>query len=428
MSHNRGLMGVRTGAAFLAVVVYLSLLPTQVFAASATATDVYPSTEVPTGVRVSFIVAPSGFTLPSYQVVDSFPGGVTTANINQSGNFSWTPNKDHIGSHGITVTISDAEGNTATVTKTITVIAAAKLTASTPTPGAAVAIGAPVSFSITPSGFFSPTYTLSDSFPSSSLRGSNLSTAGAFSWTPLPQDAGLHTITITAQDSYGTSASVPVDITVLPPASVSLIQVTPGLSVPASTTLTFLATTTGLVAPVFTVTDTSGSPSKTIAVDTIGKVSWTPSPNEFGTHPLNVVATDSGGRSASAKLTISVTAPLPTPPPVVAAQELAPVSNEPAPVAVPTQIASKAPQAPASAVASRQKSASTAEAKTKPTPTPEPVPSTLAYPTASPAAPHVVIPTTTPIEIVAIETPSFAQFIAQSIGALFRPIFRIFGK
>ena len=300
---------------FLSVAL-LCAAPTLVFASASAAIGAFnPSTAnntVGIGIPISFSMITSGFTNPTYYLVDSFPGGVTTVNIDSQGNFHWTPNKDNVGAHTLTVTVSDSQGNSANASKTITVIAPT-VSASDPLPGSTVRFGTPVSFTLSSTGFSAPTYTVGDGSQNSSATPSNFSSGtNTFTWTPIFQDIGVHTFTITARDSQNTSVLTKT-ITVEGTPSISVVGLLPGNSVPAKSTLTFSVTTTSFTSPTVTVVDqfylNSTTASSTLTMDASHHVSWTPVYNDLGVHTFMVSATDSAGHAASTQFSVTVGPP-----------------------------------------------------------------------------------------------------------------------
>ena len=309
---------------------------------TASIVGLYPGAEVPIGATVSFSIISNGFSSPTYYLVDSFAGGATSGNIDSSGNFSWTPNKDNVGTHGLTISVSDAQGDSATVSQQIIVDGAASLSIQSLSPSASVNIGNPVTFSVSPSGLFNPTYTVGDSFLNSSLQNYALNASGQFNWTPIAQDIGIHTIAIHAKDQYGNTVSTSVTITVLPTAAVFFTNLAPGTSVNANSILTFIASSTGFISPTYTLSDSFYSiGTSTMSIDSSsGKASWTPVYNDIGSHTITVTATDSTGRSGKATIGIAVLSPLPA----SATQTVTPATSTPTPTPT-TQAA--APAAPA---------------------------------------------------------------------------------
>jgi hypothetical protein len=416
---------------FLLVLFFLFALPMSAFAASASVGALYPAAEVPAGARVTFSMITSGFTNPTFYLTDSFPGGATSVNIDANGNFSWTPNKDDAGSHTLTVTVSDAQGDTASASQTITVDGAASLAISAPNPSAAVSIGVPVSFSVSASGLLYPAYTVSDSFSGSSMQSYALNASGAFSWTPIAQDIGTHTVVVTAKDSYGNTASASTAITVLPSALVSVVKVAPGTTLNAGQTLTFVATTTGFINPAFAVTDSSGGTVSTssVVIDATGNASWTPQSTDVGTHPLRIVVSDSGGRSASAALTVTVLPPLPAAPTAATSSTAA---ASPSPSTAAPQPAASAPQAQQ---ATQHAAAPSAAAQTQPAPsaTQDAFQQTQTQPAFTdsfvPNPVYVSSPssaTVTPSAAVPSAPSSFGAYIVESIVTFFTSILNLF--
>ena len=331
-------------------------------AGTASIAGLYPAAEVPIGATVTFSINTSGFTNPTYYLVDSFPGGATSGNVDSSGNFSWTPNKNETGTHTLTITVSDSQGNSASVSQQIIVDGTPTLSIQSLVPGTSVNIGTPITFSVSSYGLFSPTYAAGDSFSNSSLMQSAMNGAGVFSWTPIAQDAGAHTITVTAKDAYSNTATVSTPLTVFPPTSISITGLSPGASVNAGNTFSFTATSTGFFNPAYNVWDAFNgvSTSTTMIVGPTGNTSWTPVYNDIGVHAISLVASDNTGRSATTTVSITVLPPLPAP----VTQTVAPATSTSTPA---TQTA--APAAPAkSQTTSTQTPASVGTKKTTPPP------------------------------------------------------------
>lgn len=429
---------LRSHVCLVALLGVLSLHPAVVSAAEADVTDPYPGATVPAGVHVSFIVTGSGFTArPTFYLVDSFAGGATSVNIDAGGNFSWTPNKDDIGSHTFTITLTDPDGNTASVSPTVTVIAAPTLSISDPSPAAAVPVGTMVSVTVSTDGLFSPTFSAIDPTPSSSAHGKPL-LGSTFSWTPIHQDVGTHTITIKATDSFGSEASDTFDVTVLGPASVSIEALEPGSSVHAGSILSFLGSASGFVDPWFAVTDDfSGISTSTFSVDG-SSISWTPQPNDFGTHVLHVGAHDSAGRAATTTVTIKVLEALPA--------EAAPAASVEPTSATTTSTPAATSAQPSRAKSTRASTGSAPSAKVSP-PTTAAAPSeksyaiktesqtesspgtavTMAYPSA-PLSPEPLVIVEDEPAIVVQPTPSFGEFLWDSVTSFFASVLGLFGR
>lgn len=173
-----------------------------------------PGTSLSAGTTVSFSIATTGFTSPSYSVSDSFGGSsVTSGDINSSGVFSWTPTNGDVGTHNLTIYVNDSSGHSGNVTLALTV-QTPNLAITSIYPGSVVSPGEPLSFTVASQGFTSPSYTLSDSFSGTSITNSDINSSGSFEWTPDATQDGTHTITVYATDSYGHSANTSITIDV----------------------------------------------------------------------------------------------------------------------------------------------------------------------------------------------------------------------
>lgn len=95
---------------------------------------VSPSTSVPIGTWVVFNATADNFSSPNFTVSDSFSGtSVQSGFISTSGDFSWKPVANDIGTHVITVTAYDSAGHTGTTQVTLTVVPADSTTTTTTT-------------------------------------------------------------------------------------------------------------------------------------------------------------------------------------------------------------------------------------------------------------------------------------------------------
>ena len=96
-----------------------------------------------------------------------------------------------------------------------------------------VMLGGQATFTITPTGFTNPTYTLSDSFAGTTAISADINSSGVFTWTPALTDVGLHSITVVATDLYGHSASTTAQISVSQAAAVApAVTTTPSYVLP----------------------------------------------------------------------------------------------------------------------------------------------------------------------------------------------------
>ncbi len=269
-----------------------------------------PSSVVNVGQAVSFSVVQSGFTNPTYSLSDSFSGStVSNSNINSSGNFSWTPAVQDVGSHTITITVSDSYGHSANASESLMINSALSVSIQSISPGTTINPGQYLTFSGVGSGFSNPSYAVNDSFSGSTISSSNINSGGYFSWTPTARDSGTHNITVTITDSSGRSAYSMQSITVQG-SGVVIQGLTPGPNVAIGNSVTFTAYAPGFTNPAYTISDSFGGStiSNSAINSSSGYFSWTPSANELGTHTITVWATDPSGHSASVSQQISVQA------------------------------------------------------------------------------------------------------------------------
>ncbi|MFA5889131.1 MAG: peptidoglycan-binding protein [Candidatus Paceibacterota bacterium] len=268
--------------------------------------NLFPSTSVNAKQTVFFNAFATGFTNPTYYASDSvYNSSMTATNMNASGGFSWTPREFDAGSHVITVLVTDSAGHRATATQTITV-GVATTTITLLSPGNTVASKQNVTFKVTPTGFTNPTHAVSDSVSGSSIGNGNINGLGIFSWTPTINDLGTHLITIKTSDTSGNTSTISQQITVTSP-KIEILSVNPGTAVNVGTILSFIATSTGLTNPNYTITDSlSGTSVSKSSRATTGGFSWTPKGNDLGSHTIRILAMDNYGSSANGEVLVTV--------------------------------------------------------------------------------------------------------------------------
>jgi len=275
-----------------------------------------PSTSVGVGTNVSFNVSVAGFSNPTYTVSDSASGSsVGSGQVNASGNFSWTPDSNDVGTHNLTINVTDSLGDSATTVETINVTATPSLSIQSLSPSSNVSSGQTVTFTAAESGFSNPTYSLSDSFNGSSVSSGDINSSGNFSWVPTNNDTGTHTITVTITDNSGHSATAVETIQVNGNANATVQGFNSGTAVIVNNPITFTVAAPGFSNPVFALQDTfsgSGSTSSSLSgsdINSGGYFSWTPNSNDLGTHSITIYVNDSTGKNAVIHLTITVETP-----------------------------------------------------------------------------------------------------------------------
>lgn len=185
---------------------------------------------------------------------------------------------------------------------------AATINTSIITPNSEVPVLTTVSFTAEPVSFSGTVqYTVSDSFPGSSVSNSHINRFGQFSWTPQPIDVGTHVLTISGLDSVGNRAQVNRTIVVTEASPVSIKSLTPGTQVLPDKPVSFSVSALGYTSPQFSVSDSFWGTSVSngnMSVD--GNFGWTPRNSDVGVHTLAVRVTSPQGRSDTVYQTITV--------------------------------------------------------------------------------------------------------------------------
>jgi peptidoglycan hydrolase-like protein with peptidoglycan-binding domain len=274
-----------------------------------------PGSNVVVGQQVNFTVANFGFTNPTYTISDSFSGSnISNADINSSGYFSWSPISSQVGTHNLSINVTDSNGHNLTATQQL-VVGSAGISIQSITPGTTFNTSTTLSFTIVPVGMTNPVYNVTDSFGNSSASSADINSSGIFSWTPGSNQVGSHTLTIIASDTYGHTANTSLSLQINQGPSVTITVPSPNANVAAGTTVTFMAYPSYFTNPVFNTSELftpQGGQSANAStfspgdMSSSGSFTWTPTINDLGTHLITVVVTDAYGHTASAKTTITV--------------------------------------------------------------------------------------------------------------------------
>lgn len=288
---------------------------------------------------ISFSVTGTGFTAAlSYTLSDSMSNTtVGSGNLNAGGNFVWVPIPGDVGTHTLTISAYDSDGNNATVSQTITVLPAPSIAIQSLSPGTNVLPGSTVTFTVVSTGFTNPTYSISDPFSNgSTISNANISAQGSFSWTPDLSQNGDHTISIYASDSVGHHATAAQSLHIGGFPTLIVSPISPGPAVPVGTTTTFAIASMNYLPSTFGVSDSF--PGSTISNNNIsnnGQFQWLPSSTDIGVHVLTILGSVGPyGQSTTTKQTIVVYAAggvAPSAIPTTVATTIAPPITTPTP-------------------------------------------------------------------------------------------------
>src|SRR3989344_2802038 len=294
-------------------------------AASVSIQDIVPGTTVPARDLITFNAVPVGFTGLLYVLSDSFVGAastsITSSNISGGGKFSWTPTVNDVGTHAISIAISDNVGNSASTTQMITVAPPASVVIESISPGTNIMPGTKLTFVAKASGFTNPKFIAGGSYSGgTSITNANIDASGNFSWTPDLSENGEHRLNIYVTDSLGHGASASLTI---------LVGTGPTLSAqsfPSSTTtspgqnISFILSPSNYAPTGFSLIETFSGTTSTLTnqhLSSSGSFAWTPLSSDIGTHVIKLIGTVGVyGQNASTTVTVDVVDPN-APPPVV---------------------------------------------------------------------------------------------------------------
>jgi hypothetical protein len=238
------------------------------------------------GMTGSFTVTKSGFPAPTLSMTGTLPSGVTFTP--GSGELSGTPAAGTGGSYPVTFTASNGVGSNATQNFTLVVNQPAAITSANNT---TFVVGTAGTFTVTKSGFPSPTLSMSGTLPS----GVTFDTAsGVLSGTPAAGTGGSYPLTFTASNGVASDATQNFTLT---------INQTGAITSASSTTFTvgtngsFTVTTSGTPAPAITVGG-DALPFNLTFVDNgdgTGTLSGMPAAGTGGVYNLTFTAGNGGG-------------------------------------------------------------------------------------------------------------------------------------
>ena len=230
----------------------------------------------------------------------TFPSG---AAITSAGVFTWTPTESQVGSHDITVQVTDGsltDSETLTVTVNEVNVAPVLNTIGDQTVNEFVEL----TFMATASDDDSLTFSFDGTFPS----GAAITSAGVFTWTPTESQDGDHTITVQVTDgSLTDSETLTVTVNEVNVAPVLNAIGDKGTSKLVELTFTATASDTDVVDNLVNTLTFSfnGTFPSGAAITSAGVFTWTPTESQVGSHDITVQVTD-GSLTDSETLTVTV--------------------------------------------------------------------------------------------------------------------------
>ena len=258
------------------------------------------STTFQEGSSGSFTVTSLGE--PSAQLTESgsLPGGVTFIdNGDGTASLSGTPTTQ--GTYPITIDATNGVSPDASQSFTLTVDASPVITSAA---GVTLVTGTAGSFTVTSTGFPTPSLSASGGLPAGVTFTDNGDGTATISGTPSASSAGSYPITIDATNGVGPDASQSFTLTVDAPAVITSGADT---AFTAGSAGSFTVTSTGN--PTDALSETGSLPTGVTFVDNgdgTGTLSGTPAPGTGGSYPITFGASNGVGSPASQSFTLTV--------------------------------------------------------------------------------------------------------------------------
>ncbi|MFZ3264080.1 MAG: putative Ig domain-containing protein [Terriglobales bacterium] len=248
------------------------------------------------GVAASFTVTATGSPIPSLSEMGVLPIGVTFAdNHDGTGTLSGIPTTS--GMYTVSFTAQNGVGTAATQTFTLTVNQAAAITSAN---NAKLLMGTPGSFTVTTTGYPTPSLTATGSLPGGVSFNDNHDGTAILSGTPTT--SGAYSIGITAQNGIGSAVTQTFTLTVnQSPAITSANSATFAVAAAGS----FTVSATGY--PTASLSETGALPDGVTFVDNndgTGTLSGTPATS--GVFSFSVMAQNGIGSAATQTFTLTV--------------------------------------------------------------------------------------------------------------------------
>ena len=255
----------------------------------------------------TFMVTTTGFPTPSLTKTGTLPTGVTlTDNGNGTATLAGTPAAGTAGAYPIMITASNGVAPNGTQSFTLTIGQAPAITSAAST---TFTVGTAGSFTVTTTGFPTPSLSESGTLPTGVTLVDNGNGTATLAGTPAPGTGKAYPFTITAQNEIAPNATQSFTLTV---------DQAPAITSGASTTFsvggagTFAVTTTGFPTP--SLSEMGALPSGVTFVNNgngTATLAGTPAAGTAGTYPITITASNGVGSNATQNFTLTVdTAPV----------------------------------------------------------------------------------------------------------------------
>jgi len=257
----------------------------------------------------SFTITATGSPTPSLTESGNLPAGVSFHdNGNGTATLSGTPAPGTGGTYPLILTASNGVGAPATQNFTLTVDQAPAITSASST---TFQVGAPGSFTVTSTGFPTPSLSESGALPAGVSFHDNGNGTASLAGTPGAGSAGVYHLTITASNGVGAPATQSFTLTVVAGSTTTTLTSSANpSSLHGAVTFTATVTSAGGV-PTGTVTfQVDGVTVATVPLDSSGHASFTTSTLGVGTHTITAIYSGSSlypGSSASIRQQVGYT-------------------------------------------------------------------------------------------------------------------------
>lgn len=242
----------------------------------------------------SFNVTSTGAPAASYSFTGTLPSGVT---LSAAGLLSGTPGAGTGGTYPIVITANNGVAPNATQSFTLTVNQAPAITSANAT---TLVVGTAGSFTVTTTGFPTPTITQTGTLPSGvTFDGTMNKLVG----TPGAGTGGTYPISFKAANGVGTDAVQSFTLTVNQAPAITSANAT---TFTVGTAGTFTVTATGFPSP--TSSETGALPAGVTLGAISGVLGGTPGPDTQGTYNITMMASNGVGSAASQPFTLTVNA------------------------------------------------------------------------------------------------------------------------